>query len=183
MKWGGGRADRSAVRPGAADRGLCGWQTPTKREGRGGAGHWQNTWASFWALCTLVTAVILHPAPLLLPPQHTHIHTPPTPSPVCSQLRGLVNLVLAGHWCNHSTARLYRVCAHLSDEVRSRDGGVCTWKVLCSNVEHLFFFWQFSLPELASSLREECHPHWDKLLFLLSSHCSLPVMTTREKCY
>ncbi len=63
MKWGGGGADRSAVRPGAADRGLCGWQTPAKREGRGGAGHWQNTWASFWALRTLVTAVILHPAP------------------------------------------------------------------------------------------------------------------------
>ena len=139
---GGGLTDLLSGR-GAADRGLCGWQTPTKREGRGGAGHWQNAWASFWALWAPVTVVISHPAPFTHTHTHTHIH-PLTPSQACSQLRGLVSLVLARQWCNHSTARHYRVCAQLSNDVRSRDGGVCSWKDLSSNSELFFYVFFFS---------------------------------------
>ena len=94
----------------------------------------------FWAPCTLVTAVISHPAPLQ--PPNTHTHTPPKPpSPVYSQLRGLVSLLLARQQRNRSTAWHYRVCAQFSG-VR---GVVMRWRCLyvkgfCAPMNNPFFF-------------------------------------------
>lgn len=131
MKRMGGKADRSAVRLGAADRGLCGWQTPTKREGRGGAFHWQNTWASFLGSFHTGGCGYLAPCPT---PTPTH-----APSPCLQYTPSWEGLSV---WC-------WRGGGVITAQRRHYKGVVTRW--MCLNVKGsviqcgFFFFFNYYL--------------------------------------
>lgn len=130
MKPADGRADRSAVGLGAADRGLCGWQASTRREGAGRCFPLTDHLCQFFVLLlffgvgsgwlgdSLHTDECSYLAPCSAPtPSHTTGWTSAHP-----QLSELVSLVRVKQWCNHSTERHYTVYSQLSDEVSSGCG-------------------------------------------------------------